>query len=69
MKRLCIVSTLLYAAVLAFSLGVAAQRVKLVFWHIYGPGSPQHDLIEKAVAEFNRLHRGSIEVEAQVQDF
>lgn len=68
MKRTTVVCIVL-GALLVFSAVASAQPVKLVFWHIFGPGSVQYDLIERAVAEFNQKHQDSIEVVAQVQDF
>lgn len=68
MKRFLVISIALSLLTVCVGTGWAAP-VEITFWHIYGPGSPQGDLIDQAVAEFNAAHAGEIVVSADVRDF
>ena len=60
---------LLSLLVLIFGAVGQAEPVIVSFWHIYGPGSPAGDLMERAVEEFNRQYAGEIVIEATVVGF
>lgn len=66
LKRITAVAAFL---VMAMALAVQAQPVTLQFWHFYGPGNPEGDLIQWAVDEFNRRHEGRIVVEPTIVGF
>ena len=59
------------AAVLLIVLGLVAQAqpVTIQFWHFYGGGNAEGDMIQWAVDEFNRRYQGQIVVEPTIVGF
>lgn len=58
-----------WLAVAALALAASAQPVTISFWHFYGGGTAEGDLIQWAVDEFNRRHQGEIIVEPTIVGF
>ena len=58
-----------WLVVAALALAASAQPVTISFWHFYGGGTVEGDLIQWAVDEFNRRHQGEIIVEPTIVGF
>lgn len=64
--RIFLVTSIL---VMALAFTAHAQPVTVQFWHFYGPGNAEGDMIQWAVDEFNRRYEGQIVVEPTIVGF